>query len=141
IWTMQPRFEKRTPASALSLVSQVRFRAGFDFLRLRANVGEVEPDIAEWWEAFSLADEATRHDLLQGLRATKAAPRKRAPRKGDASAGESTDDAPTPAAFDAASDEDAPPRKRRRRRRSKPSDGGDASGTSPNQGAGTEDND
>ena len=141
IWTMQPRFEKRTPASALSLVSQVRFRAGFDFLRLRANVGEVEPDIAEWWESFSLADEATRHDLLQGLRATKAAPRKRAPRKGDASVGESTDDAPTPAAFDAASDEDAPPRKRRRRRRSKPSDGGDASGTSPNQGAGTEDND
>ena len=35
IWLMQPRFERRTPSSALSLVEQVRFRAGFDFLRLR----------------------------------------------------------------------------------------------------------
>ena len=43
IWMMQPRFERRTGSSALALLEQPRFRAGFDFLRLRADVGEVEP--------------------------------------------------------------------------------------------------
>ena len=37
IWLMQPRFERRTPSSAQSLVAQPRFRAGYDFLRLRAD--------------------------------------------------------------------------------------------------------
>ncbi len=42
IWQMQPRFERRTASSAASLAAQPRFRAGYDFLRLRADVGEVD---------------------------------------------------------------------------------------------------
>ena len=42
IWTMQPRFDRRTGSSVFSLVEQPRFRAGFDFLRLRAQTGEVD---------------------------------------------------------------------------------------------------
>ena len=37
IWTMQPRFEKRTGSAPYSMLEQPRFRAGFDFLRLRAD--------------------------------------------------------------------------------------------------------
>ena len=39
IWMMQPRFEKRIGNTPFSLVEQPRFRAGFDFMRLRADVG------------------------------------------------------------------------------------------------------
>jgi hypothetical protein len=40
IWQMQPRFEKRTAASVPALLAQPRFRAGYDFLVLRAESGE-----------------------------------------------------------------------------------------------------
>ena len=124
IWTMQPRFEKRTPASALSLVAQPRFRAGFDFLRLRANVGEIDAELATWWETFSLADEATREEILETLRAQKSPPRKRVVKtvSTDASLEGARPPTETPESLDA----DAP-RKRRRRRR-KPNDGGTQSG-------------
>jgi poly(A) polymerase len=122
IWTMQPRFEKRTPASALSLASQPRFRAGFDFLRLRANVGEVDSELATWWETFSLADEDVRNDILEAMRSQKGVPRKRVVK---ASAAPGVDDVTDEAEPLPSSDGDAQdaPRKRRRRRR-KPNDGG-----------------
>ena len=68
IWTMQPRFEKRTGNGPASLVEQPRFRAGFDFLRLRGQVGEVEPSLAIWWESFSLADPSERRQMLDEVR-------------------------------------------------------------------------
>ena len=68
IWMMQPRFDKRTGATPYSLVEQARFRAAFDFMRLRADVGEVDEAIAEWWQEFSTADEVRRQDLLDQVR-------------------------------------------------------------------------
>jgi poly(A) polymerase len=64
IWMMQPRFEKRTGSTPFSLVEQPRFRAGFDFMRLRADVGEVDVVLADWWQEFSLASDAVREDLM-----------------------------------------------------------------------------
>jgi len=72
IWSMQPRFEKRTGSAPFGLVEQARFRAGFDFMCLRAEVGEVDVELADWWEDFSLADDDSRIALLQ---AVKPAPR------------------------------------------------------------------
>jgi poly(A) polymerase len=71
IWMMQPRFEKRIGSAAFSLVEQARFRAGFDFLRLRAEVAEVELALADWWQEFSTADDATREDLIQQAKSEK----------------------------------------------------------------------
>jgi poly(A) polymerase len=124
IWTMQPRFEKRTPASALSLVGQPRFRAGFDFLRLRANVGEIDAELATWWETFSLADEATREEILETLRAQKSPPRKRVVKTVSTDA--SLEDARPPTETPELLDADAPRKRRRRRRKS--NDGGTQSG-------------
>ena len=42
IWLMQPRFERRSGNTPRALVEQPRYRAGYDFLRLRADAGEVE---------------------------------------------------------------------------------------------------
>jgi poly(A) polymerase len=68
IWMMQPRFDKRSGSGPFTLVEQARFRAGFDFMRLRADVGEIDETLADWWQEFSLADDAARADLLQQVR-------------------------------------------------------------------------
>ncbi len=122
IWVMQPRFEKRTGSAPWGLVEQARFRAAFDFMRLRADIGEVDEALAEWWQEFSTADDMLREDLLEQVREEqKSRPRKApAPRK-PARAEAPVGDAPAaPAAEDGVRAEgDAPtnPAKKRRRRR------------------------
>jgi poly(A) polymerase len=95
IWLMQPRFEKRVGSGPWTLVDHVRFRAAFDFMRLRADVGEIDELLADWWQEFSLADDATREDLLQQARTAvpqDAAPKKRRRRRKPA--GEAERDTP-----------------------------------------------
>ncbi|MFT4192970.1 MAG: polynucleotide adenylyltransferase PcnB, partial [Comamonas sp.] len=68
IWLMQPRFDRRSGSAPFGLVQQPRFRAGFDFLRLRGHTGEIDPALATWWEDFSLADDHRREDMVRALR-------------------------------------------------------------------------
>ncbi len=132
IWLMQTRFERRQGNSVATLIEQPRFRAGFDFLRLRGDAGEIEAELANWWEDFSLADDEGRRQLLDAARAQGAPRRVRSskPRATEpAAAG-----APDAVTEDAPAGEAEPARKRRRRRR-KPAgadDAGDAGeGTAP----------
>ncbi len=139
IWTMQPRFERRIGNAPLSLVEQPRFRAGFDFLRLRGQVGEVNAELADWWERFSLADSAGRRELMDLARDQEAAkratsaPRGRRAAEGrsahPASAGDAAsgrDDSDDQGEGDDGEDDgsshnaDAPPARKRRRRRRRP---------------------
>ena len=74
---MQPRFDKRVGSGPFTLVDQPRFRAGFDFMRLRADVGEVDEVLADWWQEFSLASDAEREDLMDQTReASQRGPRR-----------------------------------------------------------------
>jgi poly(A) polymerase len=127
VWLMQPRFERRTPSSALSLVNQPRFRAGYDFLRLRADCGEVPTELADWWEDFHLGDDDEREALLQDLRATTPPKVRRVPA---AEAGAPRAPAAPATKADALPQEGdaAAPRKRRRRRRKPAGEGGGGSG-------------
>jgi poly(A) polymerase len=68
IWMMQPRFDKRSGHTPFSLVEQPRFRAAFDFMRLRAEVGEVDVVLADWWQEFSQGSDDLRDDLVAQLR-------------------------------------------------------------------------
>jgi len=95
IWLMQPRFDRRTASSAASLISQARFRAGYDFLRLRADVGEVKTELADWWEDFHLGSDDEREALLQDAKAASGPRVRRVPGPGSASA---PDAAPSTAA-------------------------------------------
>lgn len=72
IWMMQPRFQRRTPSSTAALLAQPRFRAGFDFLRLRADAGEVPAELGEWWGDFSQADDEGQAQMLEAARRTDA---------------------------------------------------------------------
>ncbi|MBA3598453.1 MAG: polynucleotide adenylyltransferase PcnB [Methylibium sp.] len=133
IWLMQPRFERRTGSTPLSLIEQPRFRAGFDFLRLRADTGEVPVELAEWWEDFSLGTDEERIALLQLAREQQQPRRvagagRAAPRASEGSSPESADEAGDEAG-------DAPAAKKRRRRRRKP--GGASAGESASAPADT----
>lgn len=124
IWVMQPRFDKRTGSSPLGMVMQQRFRAGFDFLRLRADVGEVDEALAQWWQDFQMADDALREDLIAQAREEQrqkqktAQPRKtvRTAQTGEASPLENL-----------VAEGDTPAKKKRRRRRKPAGAGGAAS--------------
>jgi len=120
IWLMQTRFERRQGNSASTLLEQPRFRAGFDFLRLRGDAGEIDAELANWWEDFSLADEEGRRKLLDAVRSHGAVRRVRSSTPRATPAAEAAFDAeraPADADEAAATSAGDPARKRRRRRR------------------------
>jgi poly(A) polymerase len=82
IWAMQPRFERRTGKSAYKLLENPRFRAGYDFLLLRCESGELEEDLGQWWTGFVEGDNTERERLVATAGQTGNGPkRKRAPRR------------------------------------------------------------
>ena len=64
IWAMQPRFEQRSGRRPYRLLELPRFRAGYDFLLLRCESGELDTEIGEWWAQFQDANESTREKML-----------------------------------------------------------------------------
>ncbi len=64
IWSLQPRFEQRAGKRPYALLEQPRFRAAYDFLVLRAQAGEIELEIADWWTRFQRADFEQRGEML-----------------------------------------------------------------------------
>jgi poly(A) polymerase len=149
IWMMQPRFDKRVGSGPLTLVEQPRFRAGFDFLRLRAQVGEVDTALSQWWEDFSTAEPAERQALMEQARKEQGPKRARAPRKPrrDEDAGTTLPEATASEATDAVAGDEAPegaeaPARKRRRRRRKPAGGaGEGAGAGDSGGGDSGDGD
>lgn len=69
IWQLQLRLEKRHGKRAMQLFSEQRFRAAYDFLEMRAQVGEGQEvtELYEWWKAFIDGDSEKRKDLMKTL--------------------------------------------------------------------------
>ncbi len=118
IWMMQPRFERRTGSGVYTLVEQPRYRAGYDFLRLRADAGEVDGTLADWWDDFAQGNEEERSALLADARDNA----KRVPKTHPVPRKTSAAPRPAPAESDdagEASEGSSPAKKRRRRRKPK----------------------
>jgi poly(A) polymerase len=49
VLVIQRRFTNKRGSRAIKLLEHKRFRAAYDFLLLRASIGEVDPAIAAWW--------------------------------------------------------------------------------------------
>ena len=145
IWLMQPRFERRSGSTPYALVEQPRFRAGYDFLRLRADAGEIDDELADWWEDFSLGSGEEREALIAAAReAQRGQPREpaerrqvRMPREAR-DADDRHDDIDTVPnglnAVERTGGGDGAPAKKRRRRRRKPGAGGAARPAPGNSG-------
>jgi len=135
IWMMQTRFERRTGSGVYSLVEQPRYRAGYDFLRLRADAGEVEGTLADWWDDFAQGNEEERSVLLNDAReATKQQPRRvpkthQVPRKEGVSetrAAPADDGEEADEGQEGGVETTSAPKKRRRRRKPKSASGSGA---------------
>lgn len=79
IWALQPRFEQRSGTRPFRLLEHPRFRAGYDFLLIRAESGEVAQELGDWWTEFQDADDESRKAML--LADTGARPKRKRRRK------------------------------------------------------------
>ena len=64
IWQLQPRFLDRSGSKPFRLLSHPRFRAGYDFLLLRCQSGELDAELGDWWDKFQAVDEDERQSML-----------------------------------------------------------------------------
>ena len=100
-------------------------------MRLRADVGEVDEALSDWWQEFSIASDSEREDLLQQVRQeqqkAQRAPRVHAVRRAPKPEGEDPRFREVePEGASGGEDGAASPAKKRRRRRRKPT--GEAGG-------------
>ena len=90
IWALQPRLEQRSGKRAFVLLTHPRFRAGYDFMLLRAESGEVPMELANWWTRFQDAETEERNAML----IADIAPRKRPRRRRRSTAADTPEQAP-----------------------------------------------
>ena len=64
IWVLQARLLNRSGRRPFALLGNPRFRAAYDFLLLRCESGELDPEIGQWWERFQHAGEDERKSML-----------------------------------------------------------------------------
>ena len=83
IWSLQSRFEQRSGARPFRLLAHPRFRAGYDFLLIRAKGEDAAQELADWWTRFPDANDNEREAMLIKPQAGegKTKRRKRGPRK------------------------------------------------------------
>jgi poly(A) polymerase len=79
VWGLQPRFEQRGGQRPFRLLEHPRFRAAYDFLLLRAESGEIDAELGEWWTRFQDASDDERTAMLIADSGPK--PRRRKRRK------------------------------------------------------------
>ncbi|MCX7095472.1 MAG: polynucleotide adenylyltransferase PcnB [Methylobacter sp.] len=65
VWSMQPKFNARIGSKPSRLIGHPRFRAGYDFLLLRAQTGGADPELAEWWAKYQNANENEQRKMTQ----------------------------------------------------------------------------
>jgi poly(A) polymerase len=65
IWLLQPRLTRPKTKRSLRIMTHPRFRAGYDFLCLRAQAGEKVEDSAQWWTKIQEMDEGERQRFLE----------------------------------------------------------------------------
>ena len=81
IWQLQARLEMRRGQRAYRLLENRRFRAAYDFMLLREQVGEPIRELCDWWTEFQTADETTRQQLVRSLPGNPSRRRRRPKKK------------------------------------------------------------
>src|SRR5690606_35652927 len=101
--------------TAYHLLEHLRFRAGYDFLLLRCEAGELPAEVGDWWTRFIEADSAGRDELLRSLAPQAGGSARRRRRRGGRgrSSGEASEAGDGPSSEDSSSGEEPAGRVRR----------------------------
>lgn len=67
MFALQPQLEHPRGRRALRLLEQPRFRAAFDLLLLRAQVGMAPQDVAQWWTKLQEISPQQRTEAIEAL--------------------------------------------------------------------------
>lgn len=97
IWMLQHRFTAIVGKRPLRLLTHPQFRAGYDFLLLRAETDESIAELARWWTQFLALDDAGR---LRAIQPTVAKAKKNKSRRRRKSRSVGKTDSPAPSAPD-----------------------------------------
>jgi len=79
VWAVQERLLARRPRSITRLAHHARFRAGYDFLLLRSQIGDDVEEAATWWTTYQEVDDEQRGVMISQL--TGRSPRRRRRKK------------------------------------------------------------
>ncbi len=71
MFALQPQLENPRSRRVLRLIEQPRFRAAYDLLLLRADVGMASREVAQWWTALQAAGPQQRMEMAQALEAAR----------------------------------------------------------------------
>ncbi|WP_243454240.1 polynucleotide adenylyltransferase PcnB [Oceanisphaera pacifica] len=69
IWMIQDRLNRRSGKRPHRLLEHPKFRAGYDFLLLRAELNPKLTELAEWWTEFQEANPVDRQQLSRQAKA------------------------------------------------------------------------
>jgi poly(A) polymerase len=67
MFAAQPRLEQPRGRRALRMLEQPRFRAGFDLLLLRADMGLASRELADWWTRLQEVSQTDRDRMADAL--------------------------------------------------------------------------
>jgi poly(A) polymerase len=90
IWILQEKLVRRDGKRAFKALEHPKFRAGYDFLLLRAeieqpNISQSEPgslqELAKWWGEFQEANADTQQVMIKSIVPSKNSPRRTRKRK------------------------------------------------------------
>ena len=71
MFAAQPRLEQPRGRRALRMLEQPRFRAGFDLLLLRADMGLASRELADWWTKVQEVSQTDRDRMADALAPTQ----------------------------------------------------------------------
>ena len=83
IWILQDKLARREGKRAFKSFEHPKFRAGYDFLLLRAEI-EQSPELielAKWWTDFQDVSNDARMQMIKGIKTSAVNKKRRTPRK------------------------------------------------------------
>jgi poly(A) polymerase len=85
IWILQDKLERRDGKRAYKALEHQKFRAGYDFLLLRAEIESTPEDtsleeLSKWWTDFQVNDHNTQELMIKSIAQSRTTNR-RSPRK------------------------------------------------------------
>ena len=80
-WTLQFALEQEGPKRIRPIIENDRFRAAYDFLLLRVQVGDCPQQVADWWTEFQAMDPNEQNKVIRALEPRRKRRRRRRKRR------------------------------------------------------------